>query len=288
MTVGATSLHYWDSSQRWRAWAGASPSSWTFFSLCVRCLASSSRSPPPLPSPAPPVSRLTALTVFPLHYGRKKKQYLVWYHVLVWGISSLSCVPAIATNQIGMSTDGTCWFLGDYVWCFWAVWYMFVGFSIPGIIALYLRLRQFNATTDSVTDPAPLLAPPSLTDRPQISMSYVRVVTQSVLITFTFFLCWFWNMLFRMIIANHSPFPPWLVPLQVDPHRVSLSSPLSPADLLAWCSRLQQLHHLAALHPPGDQTGPPLSLPPPSRTAGSREVEARHAVDAQPLASRQR
>jgi hypothetical protein len=90
-------------------------------------------------------------------------------------------------------------------------------------------------------------------------MSYVRVVTQSVLITFTFFLCWFWNMLFRMIIANHSPFPPWLVPLQVDPHRVSLSSPLSPADLLAWCSRLQQLHHLAALHPPGDPTGPPPS-----------------------------
>jgi hypothetical protein len=115
--------------------------------------------PPPL---APPVSRLTALTVFPLHYGRKKKQYLVWYHVLVWGISSLSCVPAIATNQIGMSTDGTCWFLGDYVWCFWAVWYMFVGFSIPGIIALYLRLRQFNATTDSVTDPAPLLTLPPL------------------------------------------------------------------------------------------------------------------------------
>lgn len=89
-------------------------------------------------------------TVFPLQYGRKKKKYLIWYHYLVWGISSLSCIPAVASGNVGMSTDGTCWFLGNYVWCFWVVWYMFVGFSIPGIFALYLRLRHFHETTDSV------------------------------------------------------------------------------------------------------------------------------------------
>lgn len=46
-------------------------------------------------------------------------------------------------------------------------------------------------------------------------MSYVRVVSQSVLITFTFFLCWFWNMLFRMIIAAHGAYPSWMVSLQI-------------------------------------------------------------------------
>jgi hypothetical protein len=67
-------------------------------------------------------------------------------------------------------------------------------------------------------------------------MSYVRVVTQSVLITFTFFLCWFWNMLFRMIIANHSAFPAWLVPLQVRSASLFISS--STALQIFWLGAL--------------------------------------------------
>lgn len=194
-----------------------------------------------------PYFLIDTFEVFPLHYGRKKKQYLIWYHYMVWGISSLSCIPAVASGNVGMSTDGTCWFLGNYVWCFWVVWYMFVGFSIPGIFALYMRLRHFHETTDSV-----ILIDCFKSYFSQISMSYVRVVTQSVLITFTFFMCWFWNMLFRMIIANHSSFPSWLVPLQVS--EISPASS-SSADLLARCSWIQQFHYLVSIysscHPKG-------------------------------------
>jgi hypothetical protein len=124
-----------------------------------------------------------------------------------------------------MSNDKTCWLIGNYVWSFWIAWYLFVMFAISAAIALYLKLNAIHQNADVVGTCHPPWIPSShnvVKYYLQISMTYVSVVRQSILITFTFFLCWFWNGLFRMFIfANNSDYPHWLVPLQVTHYTLS-------------------------------------------------------------------
>lgn len=94
----------------------------------------------------------------------------------------------------------------------------------------------------------------------QISPSYVAVVRQSTLITFTFFLCWFWNGLFRMLLFAQGAIPSWIIPLQVivswrrNCATCRYCSSLvcfcanECIDILAGWDRLRQFHHMAALH----------------------------------------
>lgn len=113
-------------------------------------------------------------------------------------------IPLFSPNAIGMSADDSCWVLGVYVWCYYAFWYCFVILAIFAVIAIYKKLNGYTELSDSV------------------STSYVKVVTQSALIVFTYFLAWFWCAFFVITFFSQRHWSPyWLFILQVstlDPH----------------------------------------------------------------------
>lgn len=142
---------------------------------------------------------LAFLVYYPMTYRVKRQKFIPYYHLAAWSFACLSfLIPLFSPNAIGMSADDSCWVLGVYVWCYYAFWYCFVILAIVAVIAIYKKLNGYTELSDSV------------------STSYVKVVSQSALIVFTYFLAWFWCAFFVITFFSQRHWSPyWLFILQI-------------------------------------------------------------------------
>ena len=179
-----------------------------------------------------------------MFYSRNKKTFHQVYHISIWLLTLISCIPAMAANAIGariygismlyspgLNEHGTCWFQGDYTWSAWGFIFFFAVFCFATIFYL---LGTMCFETHQLTSVRFFYTVNFVSNAWQAATA--SVLHQTVLISIAFILSWVWNWTFHaMIIAEAVP-PDWLITVQV--FIVSSEVVVMCVDILAGWSRV--------------------------------------------------
>ena len=104
----------------------------------------------------------------PMFYSRNKKTFHRIYHISIWLLVLISCIPAMAANAIGLNAQGTCWFTGDYAWCAWGFIVFFIFFAFGAILYLLRAMVKEQAQLQTVHKRYTDIYMPNTHRRPQL------------------------------------------------------------------------------------------------------------------------
>lgn len=103
------------------------------------------------------IADLLFIVFNPNRYSANESRNFRLTHILVWTVSFLSVVPALASGAVGLSPDQTCWMLGPYIWAFWGFWFVFVTFAVGSVFAIFWRLSRDGGDSEAYRSVQPFV-----------------------------------------------------------------------------------------------------------------------------------
>ena len=137
---------------------------------------------------------------FRYNQGSAKKYFRIFTHVFSWGLPLLTCILALAENNVVMTFDGTCWLYGNWVFFFYVPLFIFILVNVyaVGVALVVINPTMVGEVSFNVRHSKPANRTSSFTMSAQQEKqgveSWIRVFNYML----AFISIWIWGMVLRL------------------------------------------------------------------------------------------